>query len=72
MVGCLSLAVCNSERSRRWGAVLVVLSMVLASLMVLLVVLVRGVVRVDERRGGAPLGTAKDCQTVMRAYMSCR
>ena len=40
--------------------------------MVLLVVLVRGMVRVDERRGGAPLGTAKDCQTVMRAYMSCR
>lgn len=52
--------------------VLVVLSMVLASLMVLLVVVVGGMVRVGERRGGAPLGTGKDCQTVMRAYMSCR
>ena len=41
-------------------AVVVVLSMVLGSLMVLLVVVVRGMVRVDERRGWCTTGNRKE------------
>ena len=47
----------------------VVLSM--ASLMVLLVVVVRGMVRAEERRAWCTTGNRKNCQTAMRAYMSC-